>query len=616
MTKRTAPATNGENEDTTETVELPPREQTSNRAKANGKQKRAPRSTQPVALTLAGQRSRRVNVTEKAYYKDKAPVPVVRREPTTQVAVPHLDGQEDIPSSDDDPFAPRRVQDSRVSMLSEALQPQLNSSISQPDASPKLSGDHHLVGLVSEFALVESQPQPQPFPNISSSSSQNLFSNMPNPYDFNNPDWNHFSTANDHPVTSGLALPSTEAHAPQYVVSGFPASTASDLNTISPSYSFPSYTRQTASQEPLGDATGPTVASSPTSTPLRRGPTSALRIRGKGANKKVSSKTPQKKLMRANAAAQYAAQRRRIQQSAGATTNNTSQVTPNKSARTRPSLSSVHLTADQQELSLAMRKFIGFHLLTRSAWLVDCTPVHKAALDYAKNLPRHSGIGNVEVDNLFGRLLRLKESALRGEFVEVIKPYVKDDYKVSASTTQRIDDLIKKDKFVYKNACITSRKEPGFFLHDGLSRVIAELCADDPKKKWHAKAKDKSATKGAPVGLLAFRCRCECIRDQDASNRKPYKFEHARYGTTWERYRKELIQFKHLGALRRDHLDSIKQRYNESNRVADSTEADSDVDMDSDDVGDISSGYESDEVPDVTRPKEVPTMSMMRLTRV
>jgi hypothetical protein len=33
---------------------------------------------------------------------------------------------------------------------------------------------------------------------------------------------------------------------------------------------------------------------------------------------------------------------------------------------------------------------------------------------------------------------------------------------------------------------------------------IQELCAEDPPKKWHAKAADRTATNGAPVGLIAF----------------------------------------------------------------------------------------------------------------
>ena len=33
---------------------------------------------------------------------------------------------------------------------------------------------------------------------------------------------------------------------------------------------------------------------------------------------------------------------------------------------------------------------------------------------------------------------------------------------------------------------------------------INDLCQDDPPRKWHKNLKDKTATKGVPISLIAF----------------------------------------------------------------------------------------------------------------
>ncbi|KAG9079558.1 hypothetical protein FS749_008417 [Ceratobasidium sp. UAMH 11750] len=191
---------------------------------------------------------------------------------------------------------------------------------------------------------------------------------------------------------------------------------------------------------------------------------------------------------------------------------------------------------------------------------------------------------------------------------------VKDFYAVSPSTRTRIDSLIKDDCFTYHDEVITSRNQPGFFGNQLIFQAVGaflfqhphmlgtlfiqELCSEDAPKKWHAKATDKTATNGAPVGLLAFAgvaiLHClECIRDRPPTGKKAYKFEHSRYGHIWVRYRKELIKYKHLGALRRKYLDYIKRRYNEMNRTGKGSAEDSDVDLDDDE--DMSSDYASDD---------------------
>ncbi|KAG8711321.1 hypothetical protein FRC08_016046 [Ceratobasidium sp. 394] len=202
-------------------------------------------------------------------------------------------------------------------------------------------------------------------------------------------------------------------------------------------------------------------------------------------------------------------------------------------------------------------------------------------------------------------------------------PSVRDYYWVSPSTRSRSDSLIKDNSFTYLDDTIMPRNQPGFFGNQLLFQVIGaflfqhphnlgtlfiqELCSEDPVKKWHAKAADKTATNGAPVGLLAFAgvLHClECIRDRPPTGKKAYKFEHSRYGHIWVRFHKDLIKYKHLGALRRKYLDYIKRRYNEINCIGGGHAEDSDVDIDDDDV-EMSSDYASDDLADGPQFEEV-----------
>ncbi|KAG8700599.1 hypothetical protein FRC09_005856 [Ceratobasidium sp. 395] len=432
-----------------------------------------------------------------------------------------------------------------------------------------------------------------------------------------------------HASTSSVEQSNSLSSHPQYVVAPASAPYTNTLPANEPSY-IPSYTRAApASPNPVATTSAnDNFNYDPVSTPVRN-PTTALqaRLRGRINNsaKKISSKTPQRKYMKANVAAHYAAKRARQQRSRHRSRQTSQDIEPTQT--TEPSQSGSAstavpattstpdgLTPSQMAVGLPMRKYIGFHILTREAWPMDQPPLLASALTYARTVPGNSDIGDVDFDQEFSRQLKLKESSLRGEFINLIMQTVKDFHQISPSTRTRIDALIKDDSFTYPNEVVTHRSQRGFFGNRLVFQVIGaflfqhphmfgtlfiqELCSEDAPKKWHAKAADKTATNGAPVGLLAFAgvaiLHClECTRDRPATGKKAYKFEHSRYGHIWTRYRKALIKYKHLGALRRECLDYIKRRYNEMNRTGLGDAEGSDVDMDSDE--DMSSDYASDD---------------------
>ncbi|KAG8762308.1 hypothetical protein FRC12_009106 [Ceratobasidium sp. 428] len=413
---------------------------------------------------------------------------------------------------------------------------------------------------------------------------------------------------------------------PQYAVLPSLAPATNSLPANQPHY-VPSYTRATSANPVASTSANDNHNYDPVSTPMRNA-TPALQTRLRRLNnssKKISSKTPQRNLMKANVAAHYAVKRARQQRTRSRRQKSQdvelteAEPQSGSTSAAAPVIASTSdgLTSNQLAVGLPMRKYIGFHILTRTAWPTDQPTLLASALAYARTVPGNSEVGDVEFDQEFLRHLKLKESSLRGEFINLIMQSVKDFHQVSPSTGTRIDSLIRDDCYVYQDETITPRSQPGFFGNRLVFEVIGaflfqhahvfgtlfiqELCSEDAPKKWHAKAADKSATNGAPVGLLAFAgvaiLHClECIRDRPPTGKKAYKFEHARYGHIWTRYRKELIKYKHLGALRRKCLEYIKRRYNEINRIRMGRGEDSDFDSDGDE--DMSSDYASDDPMD------------------
>ncbi|KAF8594434.1 hypothetical protein BDV93DRAFT_565439 [Ceratobasidium sp. AG-I] len=343
--------------------------------------------------------------------------------------------------------------------------------------------------------------------------------------------------------------------------------------------------------------------------------------------KKDSSKTPQKKLLRANIAAHYAVNHGRRQQVPSAQAQPTEENQPADTAGSKQ----LGFSSAQLLVISPMRKYIAFYLITRTAWPASYDSVLDKALVYAQSIPHSRQQGEIEMDIPFRRYLRNKSSAVRGELVEEVLADVRTLYNVSPSTIERIDKLIENDRFLYAGEDAVSLKKRGFCGHPALTEAIcailfehpanlgtlfmSELCQEDTPRKWHKKLKDRTATKGISIGLIAFAAiailhMLECIRDRTPSGRKPYKFEQTRYDQTWTRYRKMLVGYRYLGDLRLECLTAVKERYNRNNRVCDDSDADltdcgdsSDCDSDgTDDMGAAGSG--SDEMEECANTDE------------
>ncbi|KAG9083089.1 hypothetical protein FS749_006309 [Ceratobasidium sp. UAMH 11750] len=250
-----------------------------------------------------------------------------------------------------------------------------------------------------EFAM----PQPDAFPPAPSSAP-------PNNYGFAQSAQTHSTNSSVLPPPTAMPSVGQSNNQPPYMansLSGRPEYTvlpppASGTNTlpVNGPHCVPSYTRATASPNPMAaTSTNNNSNHNPVSTPVRN-PTTALQARLRRLNnssKKVSSKTPQRKHMKANVAAHYAVKRARQQRSRRGRRQTPQDVEPSENEPSQsgstsaaaPAIASIPdgLTPAQSAVGLPMRKYIGFHILTRAAWPMDQPTLLTSALAYALSRP-------------------------------------------------------------------------------------------------------------------------------------------------------------------------------------------------------------------------------------
>ncbi|KAF8606684.1 hypothetical protein BDV93DRAFT_553845 [Ceratobasidium sp. AG-I] len=292
--------------------------------------------------------------------------------------------------------------------------------------------------------------------------------------------------------------------------------------------------------------------------------------------KKDSSKTPGRKIMLANIATHYSVNHGRRYGQAAAQ----AQVPEENQPADTAGGSQINFSLAKHLLVSPMRKYIAFYR-------------------------------EIDMNFHFRSHLKNKSSAVRRELVNEVLGDIKTLYNVWPSTTACIDKLIEDDGFLYTGEDVVSLKKRGFCGHPALVEVICgllfehpanlgtlfmdELCQEDPPHKWHKKLKDLTATKGVSIGLIVFAAiailhMLECICDRTPSGRKPYKFEQTRYSQTWTRYHKMLVGYRYLGEWRLQCLTTVKQCYNQNNRVGDGSNADLTDCGDSSDVGSNGTG--------------------------
>lgn len=175
-----------------------------------------------------------------------------------------------------------------------------------------------------------------------------------------------------------------------------PAANSSFSNSLQPHISgrsVPSVRTLPPGREAISDAghakpATSEIAATALSSRLSRQALVSTPVRGSAAvthpnlqlSKKILSKTPQQKHMKANVTAHYAIQRKRKQRVTQSSKQTPQATLDDDTAQPQPNSQLDSLSLDQQTVALAMRKYLGFHILTREAWPLEQNALFMDAL--------------------------------------------------------------------------------------------------------------------------------------------------------------------------------------------------------------------------------------------
>ncbi|KAG9078216.1 hypothetical protein FRC06_008487 [Ceratobasidium sp. 370] len=208
-------------------------------------------------------------------------------------------------------------------------------------------------------------------------------------------------------------------------------------------------------------------------------------------------------------------------------------------------------------------------------WPEDREAALLAAQQYATNM---TGIaGNDVFTERFLDTVFYKTSGNRGNSLMRIEVMMEQELAVMAVDKPEIHQLMSHDQFLYPNF----NRDPTQYFHVGILDAalkiiffksaktlglafIEELCQPDNPEKcahWHRKLRDQTARRGVPPGAIAFAATQMYWALEKMYLGMNIHFDKQRFRGVWERYFCALIKLPHLGQLRIDLLDGLKEYY-------------------------------------------------------
>ncbi|KAG9089942.1 hypothetical protein FRC06_001286 [Ceratobasidium sp. 370] len=176
------------------------------------------------------------------------------------------------------------------------------------------------------------------------------------------------------------------------------------------------------------------------------------------------------------------------------------------------------------------------------------------------------------LDTVFARM-----AANRGSSLSKMVSVMEDNFQVSALNKWALFRLMDKDQFLFPSLdrhpteyfCVGALGSALISILFKASKAIGvvfmeELCKpDNPEKcaRWHAKLHDQTARKGVPPSLLAFAAAQMYWALEKLYMGSVVNFDEQHYRAIWDRYFGALLKLPHLGRLRVDMLDLIKEYY-------------------------------------------------------
>ncbi|KAG8700370.1 hypothetical protein FRC08_004740 [Ceratobasidium sp. 394] len=236
------------------------------------------------------------------------------------------------------------------------------------------------------------------------------------------------------------------------------------------------------------------------------------------------------------------------------------------------------LQEEEKRLMLVLEYFLLNRMVNFEAWLQDPKGALELAMQYGEKIMGRPRTDMIETPR-YEDLVLSKMSNLRSDSLRVIFQTVSRMLNVFPGNKTRTKQLMDNDLFLYPNEQIVRAEQ---YRSDVITEVlldiffrsgkqlglvfIPQLCVPDDKAEcatWHKKLRDRSATRGLSVAAIAFAATTIYYTlDKMHRNLKTLHFTDQGYKTLhWDRYFRSLVAHPHLGALRKDLLERIKQEH-------------------------------------------------------
>ncbi|KAG8732071.1 hypothetical protein FRC10_001257, partial [Ceratobasidium sp. 414] len=233
------------------------------------------------------------------------------------------------------------------------------------------------------------------------------------------------------------------------------------------------------------------------------------------------------------------------------------------------------LTPDQQSVASPMEYSVLKDIICDNPWPEDRDAFLRAAQEYATNV---TGISGADVyTHRFLDTIFYRTSGNRGNSLSKIEVMMEQEFTITTVDKPELYQLMNKDQFLYPTAdwdpsqyfCVgalgaaleiilfKSAKTVGLvFMEEFCQPDDAEKCAH-----WHRKLRDRTAHKGVSPGAIAFAATQMYWALEKLYLGTNIHFEEGHFRGIWERYVRALIKLPHLGQLRIDLLDRLKEYY-------------------------------------------------------
>lgn len=242
----------------------------------------------------------------------------------------------------------------------------------------------------------------------------------------------------------------------------------------------------------------------------------------------------------------------------------------------RTGMRAATMNANQKVMMHLMEHHVLWDMIITHPWPEDRDRLLQDAQDYAKDISGISGSGVATedfLDTVFNKLPSLRSNPLaKIEFM------MEKEFAVTSADKSTVLKLMSNDLFLYPNS---NREASQYFCVGALGCTLEvilfksskniglafmeNLCQPDNVVKcahWHRKRRDLTADEGVPPAAIALAATMMYwALEKMYLGVSGLHFNEQHYLAVWERYFRAVIALPHLGRLRKELLDRLKEYY-------------------------------------------------------